>query len=127
LESAREAARAALSGTPGDPYLWAQLAEAELFLGGASPAFAAPLMRSIATGPHEPSLAPFRAGLGLRAWATLDPAQRDEVARQVQVAALLQPDRLRRAVTDPLRQRLVGEILEGRPDLYARFRGEPQS
>jgi hypothetical protein len=126
LESAREAARAALAGTPGDPYLWAQLAEAELLLGGASPTFAAALMRSIATGPHEPSLAPFRAALGLQAWAALDPAQRDQVARQVRIAALLKPDGLRRAVTDPLRQRLIGEILEGRPDLYARFRGEAQ-
>ena len=124
LESARDAAREALAGTPGDPYLWAQLAEAERKLEGPTPRFAAALMRSIATGPYEGTLTAFRAALGLEAWEALDPAQRERIAEQVRAAAVLQPDRLRRAVTDPLRQRLVAEILEGRPELYARFRGE---
>jgi hypothetical protein len=124
LEAARDAARQALAGTPADPYLWAQLAEAELLLAGPGPGFAAALMRSVATGPHEPSLVAFRAKMGLDAWTALTPAQRDRIAEQVRVAALLQPERLRRAVTDPLRRQLVGEILQGRPELYARFRGE---
>jgi hypothetical protein len=54
----------------------------------------------------------------------LDEGQRARIAAQLRAAAALQPDRLRRAVTDPLRLRLVAELLEGRPDLYARFRGE---
>jgi hypothetical protein len=80
-------------------------------------------MRSVATGPHEPTLAPFRAALGLGAWDVLNDAERERIADQVRVAAELQPERLRRAVTDPLRMRLIAEILEGRPDLYARLRG----
>jgi hypothetical protein len=124
LESAREAAREALVGTPGDPYLWAQLAEAERTLDGVSPRFVAALMRSIATGPYEGTLTAFRAALGLEAWEALDEGQRARIAAQLRAAAALQPDRLRRAVTDPLRLRLVAELLEGRPDLYARFRGE---
>lgn len=124
LESAREAAREALVGTPGDPYLWAQLAEAERMLDGPGPRFIAALMRSVATGPYEGTLTAFRGALGLEAWEALTAAQRARIADQVRAAAALQPDRLRRAVTDPLRLRLVAEILEGRPDLYSRFRGE---
>jgi len=123
LESARESARQALARTPADPYVWAQLAEAERILEGPGPAFRAALMRSVATGPHEPTLAPFRAALGLGAWDVLNDAERERIADQVRVAAELQPERLRRAVTDPLRMRLIAEILEGRPDLYARLRG----
>ncbi|HXV23429.1 MAG TPA: hypothetical protein VED46_04140 [Alphaproteobacteria bacterium] len=122
LESAREAAREALIGTPADPYLWAQLAEAERMLEGPGPGFVAALMRSIATGPFEPSLTPFRAAMGLESWAQLQTTEREQIAEQVRVAAVLEPDRLRRAVTDPLRLRIVAEILEGRPELYARFR-----
>ncbi len=124
LESAREAAREALVGTPADPYLWAQLAEAERILEGPGPNFVAALMRSIATGPYEPSLTPFRAALGLESWAAFQPGERERIADQVRAAVLLEPDRLRRAVTDPLRLRIVAEILEDRPELYARFRGE---
>jgi hypothetical protein len=124
LESARDAAREALAGTPGDPYLWAQLAEAERKLDGPSPRFVAALMRSVATGPYEGTLTSFRAALGLEAWEVLDPAQRERIAGQVRAAAVLHPERLRRAISDPLRQRLVAEILEGQPELYARFRGE---
>ncbi len=124
LESARDAAREALAATPTDPYLWAQLAEAERIIDGPGPRFVAALMRSAATGPYEPTLVTFRAALGLEAWTVLDEVERASVAEQVRAAAVLQPDRLRRAVTDPLRLRLVAEILEGRPELYARFRGE---
>jgi hypothetical protein len=124
LESAREAAREALVGTPGDPYLWAQLAEAERMLDGPGPRFIAALMRSVATGPYEGTLTAFRGALGLEAWEALNAAQRERIAGQVRAAAALQPDRLRSAITDPLRLRLVAEILEGRPDLYSRFRGE---
>ncbi len=124
LESARDAAIEALATTPTDPYLWAQLAEAERIIDGPGPRFVAALMRSLATGPYEPTLATFRAVLGLEAWTVLGGAERIRIAEQVRIAAVLQPDRLRRAVTDPLRLRLVAEILEGRPELYARFRGE---
>ena len=124
LESAREAAREALATTPADPYLWAQLAEAERIIDGPGPRYVAALMRSAATGPYEPSLVVFRAALGLQDWTVLNAAARASIAEQVRAAAVLQPSRLRRAVTDPLRLRLVAEILEGRPELYARFRGE---
>jgi hypothetical protein len=125
LESAREALRAALAGTPSDPYLWAQLAEAELILGGPeTPPFSTALMRSIATGPFEPSLVSVRVAMGLGAWAALDEGARAGIAEQVRIAAVLRPDWLRRAVTDPLRERLVEDILEGRPELFARFRGQ---
>ena len=124
LESAREALREALAGTPGDPYLWAQLAEAELILDGPAPPFSTALMRSIATGPFEPSLVPVRAAMGLDTWAALEEGPRRHIADQVRAAAVLQPDRLRRAITDPLRERLVEEILEGRPELLARIGGE---
>jgi hypothetical protein len=127
LESARDALREAIAGTPGDPYLWVQLAEAELMLNGPGAFFAAALMRSIETGPFEPSLAPLRAAMGLETWAELDEGARERVADQVHIAAVLMPDRLRRAVTDRLLERLVEEILEGRPELLARFRGEGAS
>ncbi len=126
LESALDAAREALSATPADPYLWAQLAEAERILEGPGPRFVGALMRSIATGPHEPALAPFRAALGLAEWSALTDGQRERIADQVRIAAVLQPDRLRRLVTDPLRMRLIAELLEGRPELYARVRGPSQ-
>ena len=127
LESAREALREAIAGTPGDPYLWVQLAEAELTLNGPGAPFSAALMRSIESGPFEPGLAPLRAAMGLATWAELDEGARARIADQVRIAAVLKPDRLRRAVTDPLRERLVEEILEGRPELLARFRGEGAS
>ncbi len=124
LDSARDAARQALATTPADPYLWAQLAEAERLIDGPGPRYVAALMRSIATGPYEPTLVAFRAAFGLQDWVALNEAERANIADQVRAAVVLQPSRLRRAVADPLRRRLVAEILEDRPELYARFRGE---
>ena len=124
LESARDAEREALATTPADPYLWAQLAETERIIDGPGPRFVEALMRSVATGPYEPSLVTLRAALGVEAWTVLNESARTRIAEQVRAAAVLQPNGLRRAITDPLRRRLVAEILEGEPGLYARFRGE---
>jgi hypothetical protein len=81
-------------------------------------------MRSIVTGPFEPNLLTFRATLGLENWTALSTGEKKLVADQVRAAALLQPAWLRRAINDPLRQRLVLEILAAEPQLYARFRGD---
>jgi hypothetical protein len=124
LESARQAERDALATTPANPYLWAQLAQTERILDGPTPRFTAALMRSIVTGPFEPNLLTFRATLGLENWTALSTGEKKLVADQVRAAALLQPAWLRRAINDPLRQRLVLEILAAEPQLYARFRGD---
>jgi hypothetical protein len=125
LETAREAALDALATTPTNPYLWAQLADSEQIIEGPGPRFRKALTRSIETGPFEPTLVTFRAALGLENWTALGEGEKKLIAEQVHDAAALQPTWLRRAVTDPLRQRLVNEILENEPDLYARYRGEP--
>jgi hypothetical protein len=127
LESARQAERDALATTPTNPYLWAQLAQSERILDGPTPRFTAALMRSIATGPFEPTLLTFRAALGLENWTALSSEEKKLVADQVRAAALLQPAWLRRAINDPLRLRLVLEILETEPQLYAGFRGGSDS
>lgn len=124
LEAARQAERDALATMPSNPYLWAQLAQTERLLDGPTARFATALTRSIASGPFEPTLLTFRAGLGLQNWTALDASAKKLIADQVRAAALLQPSWLRRAISDPLQQRLVGEMLEGEPQLYARFRGE---
>ena len=124
LESARQAEQDALATTPANPYLWAQLAQSERILDGPTPLFATALMRSIATGPYEPTLLTFRAALGLENWTALSAAEKRLVAAQLHAAALLQPAWLRRAINDPLRRRLALEILESEPQVYAGFRGE---
>ena len=124
LDATREAAHGALLERPANPYLWAQLAETELLSQGSGPAFAAALARSIALAPNEPSLIPFRARLGLGAWVSLDGSAREAVAGQVVRAARFTPDVLRKFATEPLRRRLVGELLAERPELYARVFAE---
>jgi hypothetical protein len=124
LDSARQTVRTALAHAPSDPYLWAELAEAEQLTNGFGPAFVAALHRSIATGPFEPTLVAFRANVGLDAWLALAPATRDLVKQQIRAAALLQPAELRQAAQWPLRRRLIEEALADRPDLYARFQGD---
>src|SRR5262249_12501469 len=60
LDSARETLRIALAHAPTDPYLWAELAEADRLSHSFKPDFAAALRRSVVMGPFEPTLAAFR-------------------------------------------------------------------
>jgi hypothetical protein len=121
LEAARDAVGATLRVRPADPYSWARLAETERLLRGTGPVFQAALLRSIETGPHEPSLLPFRVALGVQSWVALDEGLRQAVAAQIRILAGIDPGPLQRiAKASPLHRRLQTEILSGRPELHAR-------
>lgn len=92
LDRAAAAARSALAQGAADPFLWMRLAEAGFLRDGLQPKVAVPLMQSMRLGPTLQSLILPRLELAFILYPTLTDPQREELYRQVRLAALWQPE-----------------------------------
>jgi len=92
LDRAVATARDALARGPADPILWMRLAEAGFLRDGLAPQVAAPLMQSMRLGPTRQALILPRLELGFILYGQLSEPQRAQLAEQIRLAALWQPE-----------------------------------
>lgn len=121
LQPAIEMIHDSLKLGPANPFAWHQLALAELYAGGVSPAVTKAIEMSILTGPNEPRIRTGRLELALISWPALDDDLRALVLDQIRATWTGPQQEVVRFAYELDRAHVIREALAGTRDDLIEF------